>query len=84
MARQQKVGIVISNKMQKTIVVSIEYRYKHRVYSKIVVKTKSYMAHDEENICNTGDKVLLEESRPISKKKRWVVKKILSKSMIVN
>lgn len=84
MARQQKLGIVISNKMQKSIVVAVEYRYKHQVYSKIVVKTKRYMAHDDFNICNIGDEVLLEESRPLSKKKRWVVKKILSKSVIAN
>lgn len=80
MAKQQKLGIVISNKMQKSVVVAVEYRYKHQVYSKIVVKTKRYMAHDNLETCSVGDEVLLEESRPLSKKKRWVVKKILSTS----
>lgn len=84
MARQQRIGIVMSNKMDKSVVVAIEYRYKHRIYSKVVVKTRNYMAHDGENICNVGDKVLLEESRPLSKKKRWTVKGILSKSLINN
>ena len=49
-------GVVVSNKMDKSVVVAIEYRYKHRIYSKVVVKTRNYMAHDGENICNVGDK----------------------------
>nr|YP_011007409.1 30S ribosomal protein S17 [Sporochnus bolleanus]WAM64838.1 30S ribosomal protein S17 [Sporochnus bolleanus] len=84
MVKQQRLGIVISNKMQKSVVVAVEYRYKHQFYSKIIVRTKRYLAHDEENNCNIGDEVLVEESRPLSKKKRWVVKKILNKAVIVN
>jgi len=79
---KEKVGIVVSNKMQKTIVVKVENRYSHPIYSKIIVKTKKYLAHDENNICNIGDQVLLQESRPLSKKKRWSIIKIISKSSL--
>jgi len=79
MKKQQRIGIVLSNKMQKSVVVAIEYRYKHKIYSKIIVKTKRYLAHDELNICNIGDEVVLEASRPLSKKKRWVVREVLTK-----
>ncbi len=82
MTRQQRLGIVLSNKMQKSVVVAIEYRYKHKIYSKIIVKTKRYLAHDEFNNCKVGDEVLLEASRPISKKKRWIIKEIVTKSSI--
>ena len=84
MAKLQRLGIVISNKMQKSVVVAVEYRYKHQFYSKIIVRTKRYLAHDKDDSCNIGDEVLLEESRPLSKKKRWVVKKVLNKAVIVN
>ena len=79
---KEKIGIVISNKMQKTIVVKVENRYSHPVYLKTIKKTKKYLAHDEKNICNIGDQVLLEESRPLSKRKRWTFIKILSKSSL--
>ena len=81
---KQKTGIVVSNKMQKTIVVKIENRYSHPIYSKILVKTKKYLAHDELEESNVGDKVLIEECRPLSKKKRWKLLKILSLSSLVN
>nr|YP_011006564.1 30S ribosomal protein S17 [Halosiphon tomentosus]WAM63709.1 30S ribosomal protein S17 [Halosiphon tomentosus] len=84
MVKLQRLGIVISNKMQKSVVVAVEYRYKHQFYSKIIVRTKRYLAHDVDDSCNIGDEVLLEESRPLSKKKRWVVKTILNKAVIVN
>nr|QWK43717.1 ribosomal protein S17 [Desmarestia aculeata] len=84
MVKLQRLGIVISDKMQKSVVVAVEYRYRHQFYSKIIVRTKRYLAHDEINSCNIGDEVLLEESRPLSKKKRWVVKEILNKAVIVN
>nr|QWK42155.1 ribosomal protein S17 [Pseudochorda nagaii]QWK42866.1 ribosomal protein S17 [Laminaria ephemera]UAX22404.1 ribosomal protein S17 [Alaria marginata]WKZ06813.1 ribosomal protein S17 [Alaria marginata]WKZ06954.1 ribosomal protein S17 [Alaria marginata] len=84
MVKLQRLGIVISNKMQKSVVVAVEYRYKHKFYSKIIVRTKRYLAHDAEDVCNIGDEILLEESRPLSKKKRWIVKKILNKAVIVN
>jgi small subunit ribosomal protein S17 len=77
---KERIGIVVSNKMQKTIVVKIENNYPHSIYSKILVKTKKYLAHDELSECNIGDQVLVEECRPLSKRKRWKLVKILSKS----
>ena len=84
MALKEKIGIVVSNKMQKTIVVKVESRFSHPIYSKIVVKTKRYLAHDENNQCNIGDQVLITEHRPLSKKKRWILNKIISKSSLIN
>lgn len=84
MAKTEKIGIVVSNKMNKSIIAEVEYRYRDPLYSKIIVHTKRYMAHDELNECNIGDKVILEPSRPLSRKKRWVVKHILNKSIISN
>ena len=81
---KQQIGIVISNKMQKTIVVKIENRYSHPIYSKTLVKTKKYLAHDELETCNIGDQVLVQECRPLSKKKRWKLIKILSKSSLIS
>ncbi len=77
MKKIEKIGIILSNKMDKTVVVSIEYRYLHKIYGKTVIRTKRYMAHDELNSCNIGDQVVLQQSRPMSKKKRWKVKCIL-------
>ena len=84
MAVKEKVGIVVSNKMQKTIVVKVESRYSHPIYSKTMVKTKKYLAHDESGQCNIGDQVLVQETRPLSKRKRWKLVKILSKSSLIN
>ena len=84
MALKEKIGIVVSNKMQKTIVVRVESRFSHPIYSKIVVKTKRYLAHDENDQCNIGDQVLITEHRPLSKKKRWILNKIISKSSLIN
>ena len=81
---KQEIGIVISNKMQKTIVVKIENRYSHPIYSKTLVKTKKYLAHDELENCNIGDQVLVQECRPLSKRKRWKLIKILSKSSLIS
>ena len=84
MSVKEKIGIVISNKMQKTIVVKVENRYSHPIYLKTIKKTRKYLAHDEKNVCNIGDQVLLRESRPLSKKKRWKLTKIISKSSLIN
>ena len=66
MVLKQKIGVVVSNKMDKSIVVTIDTRYKHNLYGKIMGKTKRYLVHDPENSCNIGDTVLVEEHPPIS------------------
>jgi small subunit ribosomal protein S17 len=81
---KQQIGIVISNKMEKTIVVKIENRYSHSIYSKTLIKTKKYLAHDKLEECNIGDQVLIEECRPLSKRKRWKLIKIISKSSLIS
>jgi small subunit ribosomal protein S17 len=78
MAKKQRIGIVVSNKAQKTIVVAVQIRYQHPKYGKILVQTKRYLTHDEENLGNPGDLVVIEESRPISKLKAWKLKTILN------
>lgn len=78
MSLTQKIGIVVSNKMQKTIVVLVEDRYRHPLYSKTLVKTKRYMAHDEENVAKVGDRVVLNQTRPLSRHKRWILKRVIS------
>jgi len=78
MAVKERVGVVVSNKMEKTVVVAIENRSPHPKYQKIVVKTKKYKAHDEENQCKQGDRVRIQETRPMSKTKRWIVAEILT------
>ena len=80
---KEKIGIVVSNKMQKTVVVKVESRYPHPIYAKTMIKTRKYLAHDEVNQCNIGDQVLVQECRPRSKRKRWLVTKILSKSSLI-
>jgi small subunit ribosomal protein S17 len=77
MAVKQQVGTVVSNKMDKTVVVTVENRTSHPKYGKIVVRTKRYKAHDEENKCQEGDRVRIQETRPLSKTKRWQVIEIL-------
>lgn len=81
---KQQVGTVISNKMQKTIVVKIETRYPHPIYSKTLIVTKKYLAHDELEQCNIGDQVLVQECRPLSKRKCWKLVEILSKSSLIS
>ena len=81
---KEKLGVVVSNKMQKTIVVKIENRYPHPIYSKTMLKTKKYLAHDELQECNIGDKVLVQECLPLSKRKSWKLVKIISKSSLIS
>ncbi|GBF79905.1 30S ribosomal protein S17 [Aphanothece sacrum] len=78
MAVKERVGLVVSNKMDKTVVVAIENRSPHPKYGKIVVKTKKFKAHDEDNQCKEGDRVRIQETRPLSKTKHWVVAEILT------
>lgn len=66
-------GVVVSDNMDKTIVVNVERKFKHKLYKKYIRRTKKYHAHDEENSCKTGDKVTIRECRPLSKLKRWEV-----------
>ena len=79
-SRKVKIGKFISNKMDKTIVVAIEYSVKHPLYGKVVKKTYKLKAHDEENICAKGDKVKVMETRPLSKDKRWRLVEIVEKA----
>ena len=75
-----KRGIVVSDKMDKTIVVKVERQFKHPLYKKIVRKHKRFKAHDENNECKVGDIVMIQESKPISKSKKWVLQKIIVRS----
>ena len=84
MSVKEQLGIVISDRMQKTIVVKIENRYPHPIYSKTILKTKKYLAHDEFQQCNIGDQVLVKQCRPLSKLKRWKLIKIISKSSLIS
>ena len=78
MAVKERVGVVVSDKMNKTVVVAIENRSPHPKYGKIVVKTRKFKAHDEENQCKEGDRVRIQETRPLSKTKHWKVAEILT------
>lgn len=78
--RKERIGIVSSNKMDKSIVVSEVKRMKHPMYGKFVLNTKKYVVHDEKNDCQEGDKVLIMETRPMSKSKRWRLVEIIERA----
>ena len=78
--RKERIGVVSSNKMEKSIVVNEVKRVKHPMYGKFVKKTKKYVAHDENNDCNIGDTVKIMETRPLSKSKRWRLVEILERA----
>ncbi|MFT5926193.1 MAG: small subunit ribosomal protein S17, partial [Rubritalea sp.] len=78
--RKERVGVVQSNKMDKSIVVTEVKRQKHPMYGKFVLKTKKYVAHDEKNECNEGDTVRIMETRPLSKSKNWRLVEILERA----
>jgi small subunit ribosomal protein S17 len=78
--RKRLVGTVTSDKMDKTIIVSVERSYRHPFYEKVVRSTKKYMAHDEENDCQIGDTVRIVETRPYSRRKRWALEEILERA----
>ena len=78
--RKERVGIVVSDKMDKTIDVAVSERVKHPLYKKIVNRTKKFKAHDENNVCGIGDKVLIQETRPLSKDKCWRLVEIVEKA----
>src|SRR3982751_4443838 len=79
-SRKTRVGMVVSDKMQKTVVVSIERRVQHPVYGKMIRRTKKLKAHDEQNEAKTGDTVRIMETRPLSKDKRWRVVEIIERA----
>ncbi|NPB08414.1 MAG: 30S ribosomal protein S17 [Aquificae bacterium] len=78
--RKHLVGVVVSDKMDKTVVVRVDRKVPHPLYGKHIVKSKKYHAHDEHNECRVGDIVVIRETRPLSKTKRWVVVKILQRA----
>ena len=78
--RKERIGLVVSNKMEKTIVVTVERKVKHPIYGKFVNKTTKFYVHDETNTCNIGDTVRIMETRPLSKNKRWRLVEIIERA----
>jgi len=78
--RKEKIGVVSSNKMTNSIVVTVERKVKHPIYGKFIRKTEKFMAHDQDNTCGIGDTVRIMETRPLSKNKRWRLVEILEKA----
>jgi small subunit ribosomal protein S17 len=78
--RKERTGLVVSNKMDKTITVAVRFKEKHPIYGKFVSKTKKFSAHDEKNECSIGDTVRIMETRPLSKTKRWRLVEIIEKA----
>ncbi len=81
--RKVRTGKVVSDKMQKTVVVAVERLVRHPIYKKVLRKTKKYKVHDEKNECKVGDLVRIEETRPLSKEKRWRVVEIIKRGEMV-
>ncbi len=81
--RKSRVGVVVSDKMDKTVVVKVDNLVKHPIYKKYIKRRVTFKAHDENNNCGIGDKVMIVESRPLSKEKRWRVREILEKNISV-
>ena len=80
--RAEKIGVVVSNKMQKSIVVAIERRVRHGLYGKTERRTSTFMVHDEESAAKVGDMVAIVETRPISRRKRWALKRIVRQAAV--
>ena len=80
MALKERVGTVVSDKMDKTVVVAVENRFPHPIYKKTVSRTTRYKAHDPQNACRVGDRVRISETRPLSASKRWAVAEVISHS----
>lgn len=78
--RKERIGVVVSNKMECSIVVAVKRKVKHPIYGKFVNKTTKFVAHDEKNDCNEGDKVKIMETRPLSKTKRWRLVEIIERA----
>jgi small subunit ribosomal protein S17 len=79
--RKTQVGVVVSDKMDKTVVVKVDRLVKHPIYNKYIKRTAKYKAHDNDNSCHIGDRVMIVETRPLSKDKRWKVRQIIEKSV---
>ena len=78
--RKERIGVVVSNKMQKSIVVEVKRKMMHPKYGKFILRTKKFVAHDEENTCNIGDTVHIMETRPLSKRKNWRLVEIVERA----
>ncbi len=78
--RKERIGVVFSDKMDKTVTVTVKWKEKHPIYGKFVSKTKKFHAHDEKNDCNVGDTVRIMETRPLSKTKRWRVVEVIERA----
>ncbi|HHV85521.1 MAG TPA: 30S ribosomal protein S17 [Petrimonas sp.] len=78
--RKERIGVVFSNRMEKTVTVTVKWKEKHPIYGKFVNKTKKFHAHDDKNDCNIGDTVRIMETRPLSKTKRWRVVEIIERA----
>ena len=81
--KNEKVGVVVSDKMDKSVVVAVERKVRNDLYGKIQRRTSRFMAHDEENTAKVGDEVLIVETRPLSKRKRWVMTRVVRKAVAV-
>ncbi len=81
--RTQKIGRVVSDKMEKTVVVAVDSVRRHPLYRKRITRTNTFLAHDEQNSCRSGDTVRIEETRPLSKRKRWIVREIVERGVQV-
>ena len=77
--RKERIGVVLSNKMEKSITIAVESKVKHPIYGKFIKKTSKFMAHDEKNECNIGDTVKIMETRPLSKSKNWRLVEIIER-----
>ena len=78
--RRERVGIVVSNKMDKSVTIAVKTKFKHPIYGKFINKTSRFMAHDEKNDCNMGDLVKIMETRPLSKNKNWRLVEIIERA----
>ena len=78
--RRERIGVVVSSNMEKSVVIAVKQKVKHPIYGKFVNKTSTFMAHDEENTCNVGDTVKISETRPLSKNKRWRLIEIIERA----
>ena len=81
--KSEKVGVVLSNKMQKSIVVAVGWHVRHGLYGKTERRTSTFMVHDEDNTAKVGDTVAIAESRPLSRRKRWIVTRVVAKAQAI-